>query len=154
MNLNMHRYFEDYTSGLPYHNTPVGLIIASYLNLLPADTQIYLVGCCWASAMPETDSVQYTMAHPTNLHLIKPEQLNCDQFKALPLPVVVVWSFRTTVPAPRLEACKQWLPAQLYSNSQGLPVFFSAPLVREHAVVIDSGHAAQIDADTGFYAEH
>ncbi len=134
--LNTYRYFQIYTSGLPYHNTPVGQIIARYLDLLPTDTQIYLIGCCWESSMPNTESVQYVMARPQNLHLFEPSRLSCDQLRSLPLPAVLVWSFHMTLPAPQLEACKQWLPAQLYSSHQGLPVFFAAPLQRDRAIEV------------------
>jgi len=141
--LNTHRYFQIYTSGLPYHNTPVGQIIATYVDLLPADTQIYLIGCCWVSSMPQTESVQYAMARPQNLHLVEPSRLSCDQLRSLPLPVVLVWSFHMTVPAPQLEACKQWLPAQLYSSRQGLPVFFAAPLQRDRAIEVPGEQSQQ-----------
>ena len=129
--LNAHRYFREYTSGLPYDNTPVGRLVATYLDLLPDDTQIYLIGCCWVSLMPEPDSVKYSMKRPHNLHLIEPSELNCSRLTSLPLPAVLVWSIHTSVPTPQLEPCKNWLPAQMYSSSQGLPVFFAASLQQD-----------------------
>lgn len=131
--INTQRYFQTYIAGLPYQNTPMGRIIATYLDSLPPDTQIYLVGCCWEYAMPEPKSIQYAMARPDHLHLIEQVDLSCPLLQSLPNPVVLVWSFHTALPAPVLESCHAWLPAELYSSVQGRPVFYAASLRRDLA---------------------
>jgi hypothetical protein len=132
--LNAQRYFQTYIGGLPYQNTPVGRIIATYLDSLPPDTQIYLVGCCWEYAMPEPKSIQYTMARPDHLHRIEQDSLSCALLQSMQPPAVLIWSFHTALPAPQLEACRAWLPAQMYGSAQGRPVFYAAPLRRDLAL--------------------
>ncbi len=131
--LNAQRYFQTYIGGLPYQNTPMGRIIATYLDSLPPDTQIYMVGCCWEYAMPEPKSILYTMARPDHLHLAEQDSLSCALLQSLPQPAVLIWSFHTALPAPQLEECRAWLPAQMYSSVQGRPVFYAAPLRRDLA---------------------
>jgi 4-amino-4-deoxy-L-arabinose transferase-like glycosyltransferase len=140
--LNAQRYFQTYIAGLPYQNTPVGRIIATYLDALPPDTQIYLVGCCWEYAMPEPLSIKYTMARPDHLHLVNPDSLSCPLLQLTPQPAVLVWSFHTDLPAPQLESCRAWLPAQMYSSPAGRPVFYAAPLRLDLA----PGAASPLDA--------
>jgi hypothetical protein len=131
--LNTQRYFQFYIGGLPYQDTPMGRIIATYLDSLPPDTQIYLVGCCWEYAMPEPKSIQYTMARPDHLHLVEQDSLSCALLQSTPQPAVVIWSFHADLPAPQLESCRAWLPAQMYSSVQGRPVFYAAPLRRDQS---------------------
>jgi 4-amino-4-deoxy-L-arabinose transferase-like glycosyltransferase len=128
MLLNAQRYFQAYIGGLPYQNTPVGRIIATYLDSLPPDTQIYLVGCCWEHDMPEPKSIQYVMARPDQLHFVERDSLTCDWLQLTAPPAVMIWSFHDAIPAPQIESCKAWLPAQLYTSARGLPVFYAAPL--------------------------
>jgi hypothetical protein len=144
--LNAQRYFLFYLTGLPYQNTPIGRLVADYADLLPSDTQIYLVGCCWESAMPEPKGIQYSMAHPTNLHLVGSDELTCKQLQSLAQPAVLIWSFHTPLPDPQLAACSPWLPAQLYSSAQGLPAFYAAPLRTDVGSVDASAFDAQPDA--------
>jgi 4-amino-4-deoxy-L-arabinose transferase-like glycosyltransferase len=129
--LNAQRYFQTYIGGLPYQNTPMGRIMATYLDSLPPDTQIYMVGCCWEYSMPEPKSIQYTMARPDHLHLVEQDSLSCALLQSMPQPAVLIWSFHTALPAPQLESCRAWLPAQMYSSVQGRPVFHAAPLLRD-----------------------
>jgi hypothetical protein len=136
--LNAQRYFQDYIGGLPYQNTPIGRYVASYLDTLPPDTQLFMVGCCWEYAMPDPKSVQYVMQRPEQIQFVEPEGVTCDWLLLQPASVVLVWSFHDALPSPQLEACKAWLPAQLYVSKTGLPVFYAAPLRRE----LDSQPAA------------
>jgi Dolichyl-phosphate-mannose-protein mannosyltransferase len=132
--LNTQRYFQTYIAGLPYQNTPMGRIIATYMDSLPPDTQIYMVGCCWEYAMPEPKSIQYTMARPAQLHVIEQEGLSCPLLQSMQAPAVLIWNFHTALPAPQLGPCRAWLPAQMYSSVQGLPVFYAATLRRDLAL--------------------
>jgi hypothetical protein len=129
--LNMQHYFGDYISGLPYNDTSIGGRIAVYADSLPAATQVYIVGCCWEASMPEFPFVQLVSINPQNMHQLDPSQLTCDTLAALPGPAVLIWSFHDPLPSPQLDACKQWLPTQLYVSPKGLPVFNAAPLLRE-----------------------
>jgi 4-amino-4-deoxy-L-arabinose transferase-like glycosyltransferase len=131
--LNAQRYFQLYIGGLPYKNTPIGRVVTTYLDSLPPETQVYLVGCCWEERMPEPKGIQYTMVRPQNLHTIELEQLDCQQLRSFAQPAVLVWSFHMALPGRQLEPCQQWLPAQLYSSARGLPVFYAAPLRLDRA---------------------
>lgn len=126
--LNLQRYFGDYMNGLPYHNTPIGWYVGTFGDSLPADTQLYIVGCCWEDTMPEPPYVRLMTARPAHVQTLEPDELNCDRLQFLKQPAVVVWSFHVPLPAPSLVACRQWLPAQLYMSQGGLPVFNAAPL--------------------------
>jgi hypothetical protein len=126
--LNIQRYFRDYIAGLPYQNTPIGRIVATYLDALPPETQIYMVGCCWEHSLPEPLSVQYVMARPERFSSIESSTVTCDWLQLQPQPVVLVWSFYSPLPSPAVEACQSWLPAQLYTSKEGLPAFLAAPL--------------------------
>ena len=125
--LNIQRYFRTYLDGLPYYNTPIGRTIANYANLLPSNTQVYMVGCCWEKWETPDHFVQYDMIRPQNLHYIEAKELSCTWLQSVVLPAVFIWSFYDELAAPQLESCKQWLPAQLYTY-QGRPVFYAAPL--------------------------
>ncbi len=129
--LNMQRYFGAYIDGLPYHDTSIGARIALYADSLPPDTQVYVVGCCWESTMPELPFIQLVATRSHNLHALDPKELTCDQLSLLNEPAVLIWSFHDPVPAPRIASCKQWLPAQLYVSPKGLPVFYAAPLLTD-----------------------
>jgi 4-amino-4-deoxy-L-arabinose transferase-like glycosyltransferase len=131
--LNAQRYFRDYISGLPYQNTPVGRLVANYVDSLPVETKVYMVGCCWQDAMPDPKSVQYAMAHPDQLTFIEPEQVTCDWLQFQPAATVLIWTLQTPLPSVEIEPCKAWLPAQLYTSKTGLPVFYAASLHRELA---------------------
>jgi 4-amino-4-deoxy-L-arabinose transferase-like glycosyltransferase len=126
--LNAQRYFGAYINGLPYHNTPLGHRIALFADALPRDTQVYIVGCCWESEMPELPYVRLMAARPQNLRSLEPSQLSCDQLQFLKQPAVLIWSFQAALPGPGVAACSKWLPAQLYTSAAGLPVFNAAPL--------------------------
>lgn len=134
--LNAQRYFQDYIDGLPYHDTPIGLAIGTYANSLPENTQIYMVGCCWESGMPEY-YVNYTMVHPELLHYIDKQGLTCAILQSTSLPAVYIWSFYDDLPGPQLQACKQWLQTQVYYY-QGRPVFNAAALHPDSNLVLVS----------------
>ena len=133
MILNERRYFQEYINGLPYQNTPIGQLIATYIDSLPPETQVYMVGCCWQDSMPEPNGVIYATLRPDRFHVLEPTKLNCDWLKQTPPPTVLVWNFRKPLPAPQLAACHSMLPAQLYSSRQGLPVFYAAPVFNDQA---------------------
>ncbi len=128
MLLNAQRYFGAYINGLPYHGTPIGYRIAVFADSLPPDTQVYIVGCCWESVMPEPPYVRLMVARPQNVRTLEPNQLTCDQLQFLKQPAVLIWGFQAALPAPAVESCRQWLPAQLYMSPAGRPVFSAAPL--------------------------
>lgn len=129
--LNMQRYFVTYIDGLPYHDTSIGGRIALYADSLPPDTQVYIVGCCWESSMPELPFVQLMAKRPQNLHGLDPKDLTCNQLSSLPEPAVLIWNFHDPVPTQQIVSCKQWLPAQLYVSPKEVPVFYAAPLLRD-----------------------
>lgn len=127
--LNLVGYFGTYINGLPYRNTPIARHITDYANLLPENTQIYLVGCCWESSMPEPISIHDEMDRPQNFHYIQSDELNCTALEAiLHGPAVLIWNYRESLPAAQLETCGERFPAQLYTSRAGLPMFHAAPV--------------------------
>ncbi|MCL4256908.1 MAG: hypothetical protein KJZ53_00105, partial [Anaerolineales bacterium] len=127
--LNLVGYFGAYINGLPYRNTPIARHITDYANLLPENTQVYLVGCCWESSMPEPISIHDEMDRPENFHYIQSNELNCTALEAtLQGPAVMIWSYRGSLPAAQLEACAERFPAQLFTSRAGLPMFHAAPV--------------------------
>jgi 4-amino-4-deoxy-L-arabinose transferase-like glycosyltransferase len=126
--LNAQRYFGAYMDGLPYHNTAIGYRLAVLADSLPPDTQVYIVGCCWEGEMPEPPYVRLMVARPDNVQTLVPNELSCDRLQFLKQPAMLIWTFQTALPAPTVESCKDWLPAQLYSSPAGLPVFNAATL--------------------------
>ena len=124
--LNVERYFKEYLDNLPYGDIPIGRLIANYADSLPADTHVYMVGCCWIYSIPDR-FVDKEVARPQNWHYLEPNQLSCTQLQYLKLPAVLIWSFRDALPAPQLASCQHWLPAQLYTY-RGKPTFRAAPL--------------------------
>lgn len=126
--LNSQRYFQTYLAGLPYHNTPIGQLITDYAESLPQETQIFLVDCCWREDMPEPKSIEYSLKSPDRFQRIASEEMFCEQLLFLKRPSVFIWSYQNELPAPQLEACASWLPAQLFTGNQNLPAFYAAPL--------------------------
>ncbi len=124
--LNVERYFKEYLANLPYGDIPIGRLIANYADSLPADTQVYMVGCCWIYAIPDR-FVDKEVARPQNWHYLEVNQLSCTQLQYLKQPAVLIWSFRDALPAPQLAACRHWLPAQLYTYREQ-PIFRAASL--------------------------
>ncbi len=124
--LNVDRYFNRYINGLPYQDTPIGGLIADYANSLPGDTQVHMVGCCWVYSIPDR-FVHKEVVRPENWHYVEPSQLSCLMLQHMQLPAVFIWSFRDPIPAPQLESCRHWLPAQLYTYKDR-PIFYAAPL--------------------------
>lgn len=126
--LNLSNYFISYIHNLPYENTPIARFITDYFDLLPDDTQVYLVGCCWEASMPEPEGMSAEMKHPENFHYIQPADLRCEGIEAvLSAPAVLVWNYRNELPAESLAACAERFPAQLFVNpSNGLPMFQAA----------------------------
>jgi hypothetical protein len=122
--LNMQRYFQSYIAGLPYGNTAVGELVADYANMLPSNTHVYMVGCCWAYGVPD-DFVHYSMTHPENLTYLQRDSVSCGYLQTIPTPAVFIWSFNDETPAPQLSLCKDWLPPQLYSYHNS-PIFNAA----------------------------
>ncbi len=129
--LNLQRYFQAYIEGQPYQNTPVGHILATYIDALPPETQVYLVGCCWQDGMPEPSSLEYGTQQPDRVHVIESADLSCDWLKLTAPPVVLVWGFQNVLPVPQLDGCKDLLPGQLYVGRKGLPVFYAAPVLHD-----------------------
>jgi hypothetical protein len=128
---NIQNYFGHYISGLPYRDTSIGGRIAAYVDSLPADTQIYVVGCCWEAGMPELPFIQVISKNPANMYQLDPKDLTCERVASLPQPAILIWSFHDSLPAPQLDSCKEWLPPQLYMSPNGLPVFYAAPLLKD-----------------------
>ncbi|HRN50968.1 MAG TPA: glycosyltransferase family 39 protein [Anaerolineales bacterium] len=142
--LNLVGYFGAYINGLPYQNTPIARHITDYANLLPENTQVYLVSCCWESGMPEPISIQDEMDQPENFHHIQADELSCSALDAtLQGPAVIVWSYREPLPAPQLEACAERFPAQQFTSRSNLPLFHAAPVQGLRVVQPSAGLEAQ-----------
>ena len=125
--VNLDRYFRLYPRGLPYDNTPIARAITEYVDMLPAETEILLVGSTWTEGMPEPKSIWYTMRHPETFHEENAD-MDCDRLAMFTPPAVLIWSHREPTPNPSLSRCTGHLTPQLYSSPSGLPLFHAAPL--------------------------
>ena len=125
--LNTERYFRVYTAGLPDRNTPFGRLIAEYVDHLPDDRIVYLVGCCWSPGrQPEVKSVRYVMEIPSRLHTVAPEKMTCELLRSLPRPTTFIWNPYQSLPAPYLENCAALSTPTVHRSPAGLPIFHSA----------------------------
>jgi Dolichyl-phosphate-mannose-protein mannosyltransferase len=129
--LNGQRYFSTYMSGLPYNNTPVGHLLAGYLNLLPEQTQVYMVGCCWVNGLPD-GFVHYELRYPKNLHYVEPASINCEGFQKIAKPALFIWRTDANLPAPQLVDCQNKFDPQLFVR--GSHPLFNASALRDPAV--------------------
>jgi hypothetical protein len=77
--------------------------------------------------MPEPKSIRYTMREPGSLRELAPETLDCPGLAALERPGVLIWSYRSPAPSPRLTACVAELEPRLASE-RGLPLYHTAAL--------------------------
>lgn len=137
--INLQRYFVTYITGLPLQNTPVASKIVEYVDLLPKDTKIYLIGGGWAGGMPEPKSIRFPMRNPQNLNEIWPENLlTCETLKALPLPAVLIWNPAVEVPQPAMQSCKDFIPSQVYSTDNGMIAFRAASVRKNPAAGTNS----------------
>jgi 4-amino-4-deoxy-L-arabinose transferase-like glycosyltransferase len=142
--LNLKLYFVDYIRGLPYQNTPIARYITDFFDLMPEETQVYLVGCCWEQSMPEPIGIQDEIERPGNFHYIQPEDLHCEGLDAvLSGPAVVVWNYRNELPSPNVEACAERFPALLYASPGGLPMFYAASVQGLRSLVVEEGENVQ-----------
>jgi 4-amino-4-deoxy-L-arabinose transferase-like glycosyltransferase len=130
MFVNGNRYFVTYADGLPNHNVPFGRIIADYLQTLPAETNAFIVECCWGDAgQPEPKGIRYLDAGPvaTSLTEIDRAELGCDELALLPRPAVLVWNPLDPVPMG-LQDCSGELTPQLHTSDDGVQVFLSSEI--------------------------
>lgn len=98
--LNFKQVFQDYASGLPNHNTPFGKIIASEIDKLPEETEVFVLGCCWGEwGQPEPGGIKYALKKKRQIKFLgaddNPEVFSCEKFKiehtaALPVLYFVV----------------------------------------------------------------
>lgn len=59
---NLKKYFVDYPTGLPNHNTPFGKIIAQDIDKLSPTTFVYLADIGWGDwGQPETDGIYFAL---------------------------------------------------------------------------------------------
>lgn len=131
--VNVQRYFGTYLGSLQYHDVPIGRLINEYIDRLPSGTQVYIVGCCWANALPDA-FYKEVATHPEDLHVVSTSDMGCDLLQTFRTPAVVIWTPFEPLPSSSVENCREWLPAlHYYSGAGGWPVFSAAPLVMPRA---------------------
>ena len=130
LGLNVRRYLFEYLPGLPYGNTPIAALVSSYVNDLPAGTDVYLVGCCWKDGMPEPKGIRFGLERPERFHQLERTEVSCESLSRLPEPSALIWDFGTSLPDPALAPCAAWLSTQRYASREGRPVFHAARLRR------------------------
>lgn len=140
--LNAQIYFQVYIPGMPYEDIPIGRQVAAYVNTLPPETQVYVVGCCWEHSIPES-FLSFELTRPENLSYIDPDDLTCQRLDTMTQPTVFIWSFYDDLPGAALEQCKQWLPTQLY-EFRDKPTFKAAALHKELANITDLKPSSEI----------
>ncbi len=127
---NVQRFFWAYIPGLPYGNTPIGALVASYANDLPPETDVYLVGCCWKDGMPEPKGIAFGLHRPRRFHRLEKGEVSCETLGRLPEPAVLVWDFAAPLPGAALAPCAAWLSVSHHASPGGRPVFNAAQLRR------------------------
>ncbi len=116
--LNIERYWGPYAAGLPDDNTPFGRVIAKYIDALPADTTVMVVGCCWgAGGQPEPKGIEFSLHRSRNVRFITTDKLTCATLRELPQPEVVIWGPHYTLPAPQLTPCANLFTAELHLSN-------------------------------------
>lgn len=112
--LNIQRYFIDYINGLPNNNVSVGHLIGEYFDLLPLNTNVYIVGENWQIAGPGW-FLEQEISQPRPINRLKPEEITCELLDTLPTPAVLVWNPANRLPSPGVTECAERLPGQLYA---------------------------------------
>jgi hypothetical protein len=103
--LNLERYWGPYVTQLPDDNTPFGRIIAEYIDRLPGETTIYVIGCCWGEwSQPEPKSIQYSTRTQRPIRFVDTDKITCEELRAAE-PTVVIWNPNDALPAPQLAPC-------------------------------------------------
>lgn len=127
--LNGYRYFVTYADGLPNHNTAFGQVIADYIDQLPPQTNVYVIGCCWGDAgQPHPYAISYGVTRPHPLHLVAQQDAICPLLDAAPRPATVIWSSTADLPDPQLAPCLWNKAPQMHLGPRGEPVFQSVDL--------------------------
>ena len=127
---NIDRYFNQYISGMPYGDVPIGRMIVKYADMLSPDTSVYMAGCCWHNTSPESFFLQVQMQHPAMLKRFDPaDTLTCDTLAQTDRPAVMIWTFDTQLPSPNVEACKDQFRPVLHTMPDGTPLFYSSALI-------------------------
>ncbi len=127
---NIDRYFNQYISGMPYRDVPIGRMIVKYADMLSPDTSVYIAGCCWRDTSPEPYFTQIQMQHPAMLKRFDPaESLTCDTLAQTDRPAVMIWTFEAPLPSPNVEACKDQFRPVLHAMPDGTPLFYSSALL-------------------------
>lgn len=128
---NTTRYFDKYIGGLPYSNTPIAEYITQYVDTLSPNTSIYMFNCCWEHSMPEPKGVIYEMKRPQNWRqMLLPPNDTCETLASFPNDAVLIWNYRDDLPSQKMESCRNWLPAQTFYSTAGLPLFRAAPVLK------------------------
>ena len=128
--LNGYRYFAQYPQGLPNHNTPFARIVASYIDTLPPDDQVYLLGSQWGEwEQPHARGIYYALRSPRDLISVDPKPALgtvCDSLADVRPGSVLIWSPFDPDLGPQVAACLRISAPQITSDPVGGPVFQSA----------------------------
>ncbi len=125
--LNIDRYWGDYVAGLPDDNTPFGRTIAEYIDALPDDMTVVVVGCCWGAwGQPEPKGIKYSLRRSHDVRFIATDKVTCAALREVPSPAVVVWRPRETLPAPQLSDCASLLAGELHVRNEKEVFYVSA----------------------------
>ncbi len=122
--LNTWRYFKLYIAGLPNQNLAHGRMIAEYIDRLPSEAKVYMVGCCWSDrGEPEPKGIRYATKRPAALVLVEEKNATCDFFASAPRPAYVIWSPSLGSPTPAVAACLPLPRSELYFAGDRAPIF-------------------------------
>lgn len=116
---NLRRYFVSYAYNLPNHNTPFGRIIANWINQLPSDTQVFILGCCWGEwGQPEPDGIRYAVAKQLRDRIrFLPEAAPCEGIERKKR-VVIIFNPENKRLKGELSACLGRKPHLITVNGQ------------------------------------
>lgn len=128
--INGYRYFARYPQGLPNRNTPFARIVAGYVDTVPPNDTVYLLGSQWGEwEQPHARGIFYALRSPRPLIFIDPKPPQgsvCDKLGDARPGSVLIWSPFDPDLGPLLASCLRITPPQITSDPIGGPVFQSA----------------------------
>lgn len=125
---NMTQYFGTYAWDLPGHNQPWNLLIAQYLQTLPAHTLVKMTACCWEDAeQPSSQVVGYrleTMHAQVDLDT-KAYLKSCDALTPGARYVIIMPPNENSPLARQFRGCFLYSYGQMHYDHLGQAAFYS-----------------------------
>jgi hypothetical protein len=125
---NLLKYFNDYAWGLPEHNQPWGLLIAQYIDSLPADVNVRLTTCCWGDAkMPDSETIYFVLQKPQGrLGVLRDPYLkDCADLDPRQKYALIFRPYPRGSLVSHFKACFPQAAGELHLDALGQPAFYT-----------------------------